>query len=233
MLLFPRLCLAHVIGEAVARRSPRWFTPATHCVLGFVAILPRVAWRLAWLVVGLTAARWAVDWLGLHLTRKEWVRFVVGQCAKALLIAIIGLRLAFGAWSKSLDAVVRVLQVPKFYVYAITYIVVVFAGDLMIQQVCQAFSWGRKNAHGTAKYGLENAGRYIGWMERRLILTAVIGGYGQAVGFVIAAKALARYPHIEKDGSGESADYFLIGTLTSISLALLGGLALLKSRRYL
>jgi hypothetical protein len=54
------------------------------------------------------------------------------------------------------------------------------------------------------KPGLPSAGKYIGSVERFLILNFVIGGYGEAVGFLLAAKALARYPEIKGDTRGIS-----------------------------
>ena len=61
---------------------------------------------------------------------------------------------------------------------------------------------------------IEGAGEIIGFMER--ILTAVFCVMGQftAVGFIIAAKSIARYDKISKDGA--FAEYYLIGTLFSI-----------------
>jgi len=66
-----------------------------------------------------------------------------------------------------------------------------------------------------------------------LILTFVLGRYGEAVGFLLAAKALARYPEIKDDTRGHFAEYFLLGTLTSVGLALVGGLIVLKVRPFL
>ena len=66
-------------------------------------------------------------------------------------------------------------------------------------------------------------GRAIGVLERALAITFVfLGEYG-AVGFVVAAKSLARFKALE---DREFAEYFLIGTLASLLLAVLGGLAL-------
>jgi hypothetical protein len=44
------------------------------------------------------------------------------------------------------------------------------------------------------------------------------------VGLIIAAKSIARYPEMK---SQSFAEYFLIGTLFSIGLALVGGMLLL------
>ena len=76
-----------------------------------------------------------------------------------------------------------------------------------------------------SKPGLPAAGKYIGWLERALIITFLVTGNPQAIGLLIAAKALVRYPEIKEDTKGHFAEYFLIGTLTSVSLALFAGLA--------
>jgi len=44
------------------------------------------------------------------------------------------------------------------------------------------------------------------------------------IGYIFAAKSIARYPEM-KDGT-HFAEYYLIGTLTSISIAFFGGLLL-------
>src|SRR3989454_12042481 len=64
--------------------------------------------------------------------------------------------------------------------------------------------------------------------ERILILTFIVGGYETAVGFLLAAKALVRYPEIQEDTRGHFAEYFLVGTLTSVGLALIAGMAVNK-----
>ena len=65
------------------------------------------------------------------------------------------------------------------------------------------------------------AGELIGILERLLIF--VLGGGGlAAVGFVVAAKSAARFPQFK---DVEFAEYFLIGSLTSIGLATVVGLA--------
>ena len=64
-------------------------------------------------------------------------------------------------------------------------------------------------------------GRAIGALERALTLTLVLLGQYSAVGWIIAAKSLARFKALE---DREFAEYFLIGTLASFLLALLAGL---------
>jgi len=66
-------------------------------------------------------------------------------------------------------------------------------------------------------------GRAIGALERALALTLVLLGEYAAVGWIIAAKSLARFKALE---DREFAEYFLIGTLASFLLALLTGIGM-------
>lgn len=66
-------------------------------------------------------------------------------------------------------------------------------------------------------------GRTIGALERAIALTFVLLGQYGALGLIVAAKSLARFKALE---DREFAEYFLIGTLASLLLALAGGLGL-------
>src|SRR6266511_5020958 len=64
-------------------------------------------------------------------------------------------------------------------------------------------------------------GRAVGALERGLAFTLVLLGEDGAVGWIIAAKSLARFKALE---DREFAEYFLIGTLASFLLAVLDGI---------
>lgn len=66
-------------------------------------------------------------------------------------------------------------------------------------------------------------GRTIGILERGLALTLVLLGQYGALGLVVAAKSLARFKALE---DRDFAEYFLIGTLASLLLAVLVGVGL-------
>src|SRR5207302_8416774 len=63
-------------------------------------------------------------------------------------------------------------------------------------------------------------GRTIGALGRALAVTLVLLGEYAAIGWIIAAKSLARFKALE---DREFAEYFLIGTLASFLLALVAG----------
>lgn len=66
-------------------------------------------------------------------------------------------------------------------------------------------------------------GRLIGILERALVLTLVLLGQYGALGFVVAAKALARFRGLD---DRDFAEYFLIGTLASLLHAVVVGVGL-------
>ncbi len=67
---------------------------------------------------------------------------------------------------------------------------------------------------------LANAGKLIGILERILVLTFVIIGKLEVIGFLIAAKSILRY----KDADTVKTEYVLIGTMLSFGIAMLLGL---------
>lgn len=67
---------------------------------------------------------------------------------------------------------------------------------------------------------LNEAGKWIGIFERILILTFVINDHYDAIGFLIAAKALLRF----KESEYKLTEYVLIGTLISFTLTILLGI---------
>ncbi|MGH8479995.1 MAG: hypothetical protein ACREXK_10535 [Gammaproteobacteria bacterium] len=68
-----------------------------------------------------------------------------------------------------------------------------------------------------------NRGRLIGALERVLLFAVVIAGSYEALGFVIAAKGLVRSREFEI--SRDMTEYFLIGSLSSVLIALATGSA--------
>ena len=75
---------------------------------------------------------------------------------------------------------------------------------------------------------LDNAGLYIGILERLFVFTFVIMDHWQAIGFLIAAKSAFRFGDLSKAKNKKMTEYVLIGTLISFGLAILVGLLYLR-----
>lgn len=64
---------------------------------------------------------------------------------------------------------------------------------------------------------------WIGILERTLIFIFIAAGQFSAIGFLIAAKSVFRFNDTKADGN-KKAEYFLLGTLVSFTLAIVVGL---------
>lgn len=73
---------------------------------------------------------------------------------------------------------------------------------------------------------LANAGKWIGIIERCVILVFVLLSQYEAIGLLIAAKSVIRFSDNER--SEQKTEYLLIGTMISFSLAILTGLIVTK-----
>jgi hypothetical protein len=69
--------------------------------------------------------------------------------------------------------------------------------------------------------GIPKAGRYIGILERFIVFSFVLINQYAVIGLVFAAKSIARFEALK---DRKFAEYYLLGTLASISWALLWGL---------
>jgi hypothetical protein len=114
----------------------------------------------------------------------------------------------------------------KFLAVPVIYVGVVFGGGYLIRFLVRSLAEGVKShSQEKATEQLQDAGLYIGWLERFLVITALLLQSPATVGLILTAKSIARYPEFKSE---HFAEYFLIGTLLSISMALLGGALLAK-----
>ena len=74
---------------------------------------------------------------------------------------------------------------------------------------------------GAVSYSPARIGATIGVLERLLVVTLVLTGAETAIGLVIAAKTLARFRQLD---DRQFAEYYLLGTMASVSVALASGL---------
>lgn len=72
--------------------------------------------------------------------------------------------------------------------------------------------------------GLTNGGYWIGVTERSLIFLFIIAGEPAGIGFLAAAKSVFRIGELKESEDRKLAEYILIGTLMSFTIAMTGGL---------
>ena len=75
---------------------------------------------------------------------------------------------------------------------------------------------------------LQEAGKYIGILERLFVFFFIISGHWEGVGFLLAAKSIFRFGDLKGAGERTLTEYVLIGTLLSFGLAMLVGVVYLR-----
>ncbi|WP_121666710.1 DUF3307 domain-containing protein [Mesonia aquimarina] len=71
---------------------------------------------------------------------------------------------------------------------------------------------------------LDNAGKYIGILERLLVFVFIISNHWEGVGFLIAAKSIFRFSDLTASKDRKLTEYILIGTLLSFGIAILSAI---------
>lgn len=107
----------------------------------------------------------------------------------------------------------------RLWAYLTGFFFLTWPSSILVGQLTR--SW---RDHLDQSEALAQAGTWIGIMERCLILIMVLAGEYEAMGLLIAAKGFIRFN--ERNRPERKTEYFLIGTLISIGLAVLTGLLL-------
>lgn len=241
------LCLiaAHLLGDFAFQTSwevegkkaaaPRAYVShgAIHLLLTaalLVTFIPtaRTLWSTYALALGVALIHLFVDRLkeawALRRPRPSWLVFLVDQGLHLLTLFVaatlvtdstIGGRLqATDAWLATNAGLLLGL--------ATCYLAVVFGGGYLIREILSAVDLPESGEEDPGYPGQERLGMYIGWLERTVIVTALLAGSPALVGFVVTAKAVIRFRETEP----HFAEYFLLGTFLSLILAGAGGMLL-------
>ncbi|TKJ28981.1 MAG: hypothetical protein CEE40_09895 [Chloroflexi bacterium B3_Chlor] len=107
------------------------------------------------------------------------------------------------------------LTIARMLIYFSSYVLAVAFGHAVVRHVILT------RYPTTQAGGLKGAGAAIGCLERFLALTFVLVGQYEALAVIVAAKSIARFEELK---CREFAEYYLIGTLSSILLAMLIGI---------
>ena len=98
------------------------------------------------------------------------------------------------------------------------YVLVIWPGGWLVAALIRRFHIGDFSGNE----GLAHAGKYIGYLERILLLTFVLADQFLAIGFLIAAKSIFRF----EPENRRFAEYFLIGSLLSFNIAIIIGIVI-------
>lgn len=141
-------------------------------------------------------------------------------------VFITGLSERFPDEFPSFDGVLFTLYIIAFFIY------LAVPANKIIRELCFELGFFERtkgeDLNEKARTSLK-VGAWIGILERGVVLTLVLVGEYTAMAFIIAAKSIIWQKKLtgNKEAKGQPpADYFLVGTLASITLALFAGIIL-------
>lgn len=211
-----------------------------YAVCAAVVLFPGVEFELnlLWLWAFIVAAHFGVDVIKCLFKRKEGYRKIYkkipiklgrdlykGLCKKAFLLDQIAHLILLGiAWcwfGRGLLPRGWVIELlPHFsqrhFVMLLGMLIILRPVGLLIKK---GGIWDFSKTGKTKAKTQAGAGRMIGNLERMIVFFLLIHGQYAAISFVIAAKSIMRFPEIsgETDDKSALAEYYLIGTLLSMT----------------
>ena len=234
MILFLRLLIAHLIADFLLQpkswvqdknengiKSVKLFLHITVVtLLSALLTIDYFSWQIP---VFIFLFHYLIDLSKIYLKPAKinlLVWFLIDQIfhvvAIVAVIAIVG-QLP-GSW---LVDYLKVVADERALVLLLAYIFVIWPSMIIINL---ATSKWQSQIHQELGPSLPNAGKWIGILERVLVLTFVLGAQFQAIGFLIAAKSILRISVKSEDSARILSEYVLIGTFISFTIAILTGL---------
>lgn len=186
------------------------------------ALLGTPHWPLLGILVGTHAL---MDAVKLYLLPDTLGAFLLDQFVH--LAVIVGLAVAFpSAWQGSWWS--QLLAPDQVYVAlaAITLVSGVIAtlqpGAIIIAKATENFSQEiSQDRQATQIEGLRDGGRYIGYLERLLVMMLMLANLPAGVGFLITAKSILRFGDVKESTQRKLTEYIIIGTFMSFGWGLL------------
>jgi hypothetical protein len=186
-------------------------------------------WKIT-LIIGIT--HWLIDSLKLFLQKKNAYKnknnllFIGDQLLHILIILLVW------GWSENLfDGIIKTVQIGLnsyqiiltvfSYVFVIwpTAYIIKFATQDLVKPNAQQNQNQQKQQY-PQETDIEHGGKRIGQYERIIILTFVLLGKYEAIGFLITGKSIIRFAQRDEKLKSE---YVLVGTMMSYGISILIG----------
>ena len=227
MILLIRLIVAHLIADFLLfpskwqekKEQQKQYSPFFYLhglIYGLTTYVLLAEWS-NWRAPGcLTIAHLLVDMWRMH-SKESTANFLLYHLLHNAAIFIVWVFM-IGDISTFGEIIEGYFNRENVWVMLMGYLVVIWPMRYIIALATQRW---RKEVQNE---GLMDAGKWIGQIERILILTFVFINKFEAIGFLITAKSIFRFSEINKER--KEAEYILIGTLLSFALSIVWGLLL-------
>ena len=236
--LFSNLLLAHLVSDFFLqtqkmvdnKNSRHMFGSAIYKHVVIVTLLSCVAvgsvdFLPYALLIGGT--HWVIDLAKVRFKKHPLWPFVIDQMCHLMILAWVTARFQTG-WEQWALIPLNIAASLPLICAALVFLTT--PSNILIREVfdlqkapLEDFMIKVPKSEKDALPRLKDVGALIGTLERCLTFVFVLNGNYQAVGFIVAAKSILRF----RESEGARAEYVLVGTLLSFSIAVLCALAVL------
>lgn len=192
------------------------FHSLTHTTTAYIAVAEWGNWIVPLVVF---STHLTIDLAKVEYCGKSAAVFLTDQFLH--IAVIVGLSLLIGEGGPQMEVLLsRIWGYPGFWTIAAAYLVVLKPTSVFLSAFIR--KWTPSDTMGNS---LPNAGKWIGYLERILILTFIFTDNAEAIGFLMAAKSIFRFGEMSKAQEIMTTEYVLIGTFASFTTAILIGFA--------
>ncbi|MEZ4793012.1 MAG: DUF3307 domain-containing protein [Gelidibacter sp.] len=228
MMILLKILLAHIIGDFILQpqkwveekehkklKSPKLYLHiAIHVALLFLLLWDFALWPL---VLAIGGSHFIIDAIKLISQTKKTKRlwFFVDQ-----ILHIVAILAIYYFYFKSTVALQQYLTEQNLLLLTcllfLTLPVSIIMKTIFLKWDISSLTQDNES--------LEDAGKYIGILERILVFIFIILDHWEAVGFLITAKSVFRFGDLKESKHRKLTEYILIGTLISFGIAIFVGI---------
>ena len=208
-----KLCNMRYSDDLSKRISANGIHSLIQAILSYVFI---GVWSLWILPVIIFLSHFLIDLLKTQYGRRRLPDFICDQAAHYIIIFLLWRFLLFDIPIS--DAASKISQ--SAWIVFTAYIAILTPTSILVKSFMEYNSWIPNNP---SLKGLPNAGKWIGFLERILILTFIFTENIEGIGFLLAAKSIFRFGELNRSKDLKVTEYVLIGTFLSFTVAILTG----------
>ena len=221
-----KLLLSHLLTDFVFQPSA-WVEERNrrHFASGKLYLHALVTAALAYFLIGWQYWAVAVIILVTHFFIDGWKSYRPQRAGYFLIDQLLHLAVIAGCWlftfpeSDLFSRIGRWMNADTHHWIVLTaFVFVTSPAGILIGQLTERWSMRIEDPGNS----LVNAGKWIGIVERVIVLILVLVNQYSAIALLVTAKGIIRFG--EKDRQEIKTEYLVIGTLLSIGIAILTGM---------
>ncbi|NPD81334.1 DUF3307 domain-containing protein [Prevotella sp. PINT] len=214
-----RLCSTKYDADWQKRVSALGIHSAVHALLSYIFIADQTNWAIPAIIF---ASHFIIDFAKVSKGKNNLYALIIDQAIHYSIIFCVWwfLFVKAGAHSNMAQSHFSLSS----WLVATSFIAVLSPTSIFIKSFIEFEQWVPDKA---LSQGLPNAGKWIGYLERILILTFIFTDNVEGIGFLLAAKSVFRFGELNNAKDIKITEYVLLGTFLSFTIAILIGFATL------